>query len=229
MIYKMDNPLEHCQIKFDSNSKGEFEGYASVFNGVDSVNDTILPGAFKNAIGSGKRVSMFINHDSRSIPVGDWIKLKEDKTGLIAKGRIDENHRDGPSALSALRRGAMDGLSIGFMIPKGGAKENDDGIREIKEIDLKEISIVNFPADDAARISVVKSEIIQIKTLPDLEAFLRESGLTRSEATALTSRMKIVIQRDAEKTSHDEMVKQNHINDATDRMVEIINNLGVKK
>ena len=95
MIHKMDNPLAQCQLKFDSNAKGEFEGYASVFNGVDSYKDTILPGAFKKTLKKERNPSMFINHNSYAIPVGDWVSLKEDDTGLLVKGRVDQNHTDG--------------------------------------------------------------------------------------------------------------------------------------
>ena len=220
MIHKIDNPLELCQLKFDSNEKGSFEGYASVFNGLDAVNDIILPGAYSKTLKKGHRISMFINHESHKIPVGDWTGLKEDKTGLHAKGLIDENHMDGPSAYSAMKRGAMSGLSIGFKIPKGGATEKEDGTREIKEIDLKEISIVNFPADDDARISQVKYEIEDADSLKDVEKYLRESGFSKSKATAIVSRISKLHKRDAEKALNEITTI-----DATDDLIAIIKNL----
>lgn len=193
MFYKLDTNLSDCEVKF-SGKKGEFTGYASVFNGVDAVMDTILPGAFQKSIKSN-RPKMFVNHNSFEVPVGDWVNLSEDSKGLIATGKIDLNHKDGPSVFSALERKAMDALSIGFRIPKGGAIEKDNGIREISEIDLKEISIVNFPADDAARIDVVKFEMQDIKSLSDAENFLRESGrFSKSAACAFVSRVKSMLQ-----------------------------------
>ncbi len=204
------------QIKL-SGKKGELEGYASTFGGVDSYKDTIIPGAYAKTI-KGRAPAMFINHDSRQIPVGDWLHLEEDSTGLLVKGRIDLNHREGPSLFSALERKAMDALSIGFTIPSGGAKENDDGIREISEIDLKEISVVNFPADDAARISIVKAEIELIENFKDLESLLRDAGFSKSAAKVFMSRVKTLSRRDAGEPDK-------IINDVTAEMVEIIKKL----
>ena len=41
--------ISDCEIKLDE-KQGVFSGYASVFNGVDSYGDTILPGAYKNTL-----------------------------------------------------------------------------------------------------------------------------------------------------------------------------------
>ena len=119
----------------------------------------------------------------------------------------------------------MDGLSIGIRLPKGAAEEEEEaGTRIIKEVDLKEISIVNFPADHAARISAVKKEIEDIERLKDAEKFLRESGFSKSSATAIVSRISKLIRRDAEKAL-DEITTI----DATDELIAIIKNLGVKQ
>ena len=127
MINKLDNPIANCGLKFADDSSGEFAGYASVFNGVDSYRDTILPGAFAKSIKNNRPPSMFVNHESYMVPVGDWISLAEDNIGLLVKGVIDLNHHMGPTVYSALKRQAMDALSIGFRIPIGGAEEGDEG------------------------------------------------------------------------------------------------------
>jgi len=227
MIIKIDNPLEACQLKFASKDKGEFEGYASVFNGVDAVKDTILEGAFSESI-KGRAPSMFVNHDSYQVPVGDWIGLSEDSTGLHVKGRIDLNHKDGPTVYSALLRKAMDAMSIGFRIPAGGAEEKEDGSRIIKKIDLKEISIVNFPADDSARISVVKSDLLTMTSLKDCESFLRDSGYSKSAATTFVSRIKEIIRCDTEIHFKDEITRleaKRKIQGTTDSLSNLIQSL----
>lgn len=194
------NPMEGCQLKFASDQKGEFEGYASVFNSNDAVNDTILPGAFKESLDSGVMPKMFINHDHSAIPVGDWVEMAEDEYGLKAVGRIDMNHKDGPSVYSALKRRAMDGISIGFKMNRNDYEWKDDGEgRIIKRANLKEASIVNFPCEGQARISDVKSLIEQIDDLKSLEALLRdEGGFSRAAAKALAGCMKQITQREAD-------------------------------
>lgn len=210
MFQKSALQPELCQLKFDSNKEGVFEGYASVFNGVDSDNDTILPGAFDKSLASGQRPKMFVNHAQHEIPIGDWVHLETDEKGLKAVGKIDMNHKDGPSLYSALKRGAMDAHSIGFTMSPGDwtAKEgyeNDDfatlfGNRDIKNLNLKEISVVSFPADDSARIAGVKSAIEGFASPKDFEKFLRERcKFSGSEATAFISAFKRAIQSDFER------------------------------
>jgi HK97 family phage prohead protease len=219
------NPLGECQLKFASDSSGEFEGYASVFNSNDAVNDTILPGAFTMSLGGGTTPKMFINHDHSAIPVGDWLKMEEDDYGLKALGRIDMNHKDGPSVYSALKRGAMDGISVGFLLKKGDYewKENNDG-RVIKNADLKEASIVNFPAEGGARISDVKHLIEDIHDLKSLEALLRdEGGFSRAAAKALASRMKQLSHRDGDDELRKTIAEQEELLDALKRRIANLN------
>jgi uncharacterized protein len=176
MFHKVLNLLEHCQLKFDSNDQGTFTGYASVFNSNDAVNDTILPGAFQKSIESGHSVKMFVNHDHHAVPVGDWVTLKEDDHGLAVTGKIDLNHKDGPTVFSAMKRGALDGQSIGFTMEPSDYQKKSTGGRIIRNLTLKEISLVSFPCESQARITAVKAEIMGLESLSDLEHYLREAG-----------------------------------------------------
>jgi len=230
MKNRLCTKIDLCDIKIAKDHNGMFEGYASVFGGNDSYNDTIEKGAYSNTIKNDRTPSMFINHDSREIPVGDWKSLSEDSKGLNVTGKIDLKHKDGPSLYSALERKAMDGISIGFVIPKGGStnKEASEGVpewmagRTITEIALKEMSIVNFPADDDARILAVKSEVEQITDLKTAERFLRDVGFSRSVANAFVSRIKLFSQRDVGNVNVDTDM-QNEIFQSN--LVNFINNL----
>jgi uncharacterized protein len=193
MLLKLETPTDRCNLKFASDDQtGEFEGYASVFGCNDQVNDTILPGAFAKSLSSGRLPAMFVNHDHRAIPVGDWLDMKEDDAGLWGTGRIDLNHRDGPSVYSAMKRGAMTGLSIGFLMNADDFTRKDDGGRNIKNVQLREVSVVTFPCEDNARILGVKADdMAMLKDLRDVEAYLREScGFSKSVAIALVSHIK---------------------------------------
>jgi HK97 family phage prohead protease len=215
----MDNLLEQCQLKFDSKKTGEFEGYGSVFNSVDKIGDTIQKGAFIDAI-TKELPKMFINHNHSAIPVGDWLEAGEDSTGLFLAGKIDMNHTDGPSVHSAMLRKAMNGLSIGALKSTLVTEKTATG-RLVTKADLKEVSIVTFPMEGNALIMDVKAEIERIKTLKDAEKILRESGYSKSEATAIVSQIRNIGQRDAEHV-RDEIIKHN---DATDELVAFIKNL----
>ena len=76
-------------------------------------------------------------------------------------------------------------------------------MREYKSIGrLLEISIVSYPADDAARITDVRSEDLdEIDSIRNLENFLRDAGgFSKSMATAIVakSRKLFLDQREAE-------------------------------
>lgn len=198
MFHKLINKLEQCQLKFDSEKTGEFEGYASVFNSVDKVGDTIAEGAFDSSLESGHVIKMFVNHAQHEVPVGDWLKMAVDDYGLKAVGRIDMNHKDGPTVYSALKRGAMDGLSIGFTMSEGDYEQKSDG-RLIKNMRLMETSIVSFPCEGMARISAVKADIEGIATLKDCEDYLREvGGFSKSMAKMFVSQLVKTSRRAAE-------------------------------
>jgi len=195
---RKDNPLDRCQLKFSNDDKGLFHGYASVFNSVDKVGDTIVPGAYAKSLSSPTYPKMFVNHDHRQVPIGDWFKMVEDEQGLFVEGKIDLNHKDGPTVHSAMKRGAMDGLSIGFTM---GADdyESKDGGRLIKSMNLMEVSVVNFPCEGQATVTAVKSDILALKNLSDCENFLRDAcGLSRSMARVLISQIKGLTRCDAE-------------------------------
>lgn len=204
LLNKFDNPLENCQLKFeDTDSKsGVFTGYASVFGGVDSYGDTIVKGAFSETLENRKRpVRMFFGH-SPGRPIGIWVDLKEDDHGLFARGEFTPGNDDARNVHASMKHGAIDALSIGFRIPKGGAEEVEDGGRRISKVDLVEISVVTLPADDDARVSSVKSiadEINSITCIRDAELFLREAGnFPRSMAKAYISQLKDVYLREAD-------------------------------
>lgn len=199
MFHKLINQLENCQLKFSSDEQGVFEGYASVFDSVDKVGDTISKGAFSASLESKRIIKMFVNHAQQDVPVGDWVEMSEDKIGLKATGRIDLNHKDGPTVYSALKRGAMDGLSIGFTMNEGDFEQKAEG-RLINNVNLMETSIVSFPCEGQARISAVKADILELDALQDYERYLRDvGGFSKSMACALVSQIARVVRSDSEK------------------------------
>lgn len=198
MFHKLINQIENCQLKFSNEEQGVFEGYASVFDSVDKVGDTIAKGAFDGSLASGRTIKMFVNHKQHEVPVGDWLEMKSDDHGLLATGKIDLNHKDGPTVLSALKRKAMDGLSIGFTMDNGDFEQKGSG-RLIKNMSLMETSIVSFPCEGGALITAVKADLEGLITLKDYEDYLREAGgFSRSMATALVCQLVKRIRSDYE-------------------------------
>ena len=169
---------------------GTIEGYGSVFDVIDSYDDAIAKGAFTKSIAehksAGTMPAMLWQHDSGQ-PIGVWTEMSEDAKGLTLKGKLALDTEKGKEAHALLKMGALNGLSIGFM-SKQWAYDKDTDIRTLTEIDLWECSIVTFPANSKARVTNIKSAE-EIAAPKDAERILRDAGFSKSDATALVSRV----------------------------------------
>jgi len=164
---------------------GEFEGLGSAFGNIDDGFDVVEPGAFKQTLGE-KMPAMLWQHDP-SKPLGVWESAKEVGAGLHVRGRLALDTQLGAEAHALLKMGALNGLSIGFMIPPGGSTYDDNRVRHIKQIDLWEISVVTFPMNRDARISAIKA-MHGYKLAPtrrQAERVLRDAGFSGGQAEAI--------------------------------------------
>jgi HK97 family phage prohead protease len=121
------------------------EGYASLFGKPDRAGDIVRPGAFGASLARQHVVPMLIQHRDGA-RAGRWVRMIEDGRGLFVRGLVETD-----SARRLIRQG-LDGLSIGFRpvlsLPRPG------GGRELRVIDLVEISIVSEPMLAGARFAV---------------------------------------------------------------------------
>lgn len=184
--------IDSAGLKFSGDNPRIFEGYASVFGGVDSYGDMIMPGAYADTLKdenrNGRPIRMRWNHFGGVI--GKWLEIKEDDVGLWVRGELTPNHSVASDVAASMQHKAVEGLSIGYWVPEGGSEMNGR-IRQLKKINLIEISVVEEPADVNAQISGIKSALDNVHELKDVEALLRDAcGLSRADATALVSRVK---------------------------------------
>lgn len=184
-----------------------FEGYGSVFNTVDSYDDTIAKGAFKQTLkdwkAKGKLPKMLLQHGGGffggtaddMVPIGKWDDMKEDDYGLFMRGHLFNIQTDRAQATyAALKEGELDGLSIGFQTRKSKMDE-ETGIRTLTEINLWEVSLVTFPANDPARVTAVKADG-ELPTEREFERFLRDAGFSAKQAKAIIAEGYRAVPRD---------------------------------
>ncbi|WGI20840.1 HK97 family phage prohead protease [Amylibacter sp. IMCC11727] len=144
-----------CRFETDVNvsDEAEISGYASVFGASDQGNDVVQKGAYAASLkaiqNSGRRVKMLWQHDP-SKPIGVWDDVREDEKGLFVKGRILADVQAGAEALSLIKAGAIEGLSIGYRTIR--AEKSQKGKRLLHELDLWEVSLVTFPMLPEARV-----------------------------------------------------------------------------
>lgn len=191
--------LEATELKWNDED-WRVEGYASVFDSVDLVGDTVVPGAFQKSLESRGLPAMHFEHLRWATP-GMWVKAEEDDKGLKVTGQLTRDHSLAKDLRASLRHGTVRGLSIGFVIRDSEQKGDN---RILKEIDLYEVSFTAQPAEPQAVVTAWKSELACINSLSDFERFLRDSGdISRSMATALTSHLKTLLLSDSERVEEE--------------------------
>lgn len=207
MLLRKHLSLNDAALKLDGDT-GKFAGYASVFGGVDTYGDTIVAGAFESTLRSNGRPMMFLEHapfmggaGAASMPIGKWTKAIEDDRGLYVEGELTPGMSLAADVRAALKHGTLSGLSVGGYVKKGDYDETETGRVIRRWSKLVEVSIVAMPADGAARVdaSSVKGAdlldaIAEVETIRDLESLLRDAaGLSKSAATALVGRAKVIL------------------------------------
>lgn len=183
--------MKNKHLEFDASFKavgdadsGEFEGYGSVFGVVDSYNEVVDKGAFADSLAKNGLPKLLLQHSSWMVG-GIYLEAREDDKGLYVKGQLNLKVNAAREAYELLKQGALSGLSIGFRTLEETI-DRESGITHIKRVKLYEVSIVTFPANEAATISAVKSAP---DTIRDFEIFLREAGkYSQQEAKLIASK-----------------------------------------
>ena len=170
-------PLRIGELK-DADDGWEVAGYASTW-ARDLGNDVVQPGAFKATLASGARVRFLYAHDAASV-LGRPLELKEDGTGLLGRFKISKT-RLGHDVHTLLQDGSLDSFSIGFLA-KDFDYDEKAGVRNLKQVDLLEISVVALPMNPQATVSGVKA----LAGLP-IEEALNFSSLSGDETLRLVN------------------------------------------
>lgn len=164
------------EYKMDSTEDRVFEGYASVFGNKDLHGEVVDKGAFKKTISERLDKGLIKVLWQHKDPIGMPIEMHEDRTGLYVKARISETAL-GNDALTLMRDGVVDHMSIGFMPVKTKIEQIDkEDVLHHTEVKLYEFSPVTFPANELAAISSVKEmEILDAfaKRMDEFERNLR--------------------------------------------------------
>jgi HK97 family phage prohead protease len=116
-----------------------------VFDRPDSGGDVVRRGAFAEALKRVGEVPLLLQHKGQ--PVGRIEHLSEDKRGLRVIARVEDGR------VGELVRRGMRGLSFGYRVREASA---DAGLRELRALDLVEVSLVKRPMQKLARVHAVE-------------------------------------------------------------------------
>ena len=128
-----------------------FAGYAAVFDRIDNGGDVVRRGAFARSLAERKAVPLLWQHRDGTV-IGQVERLAEDGRGLRLIARLGSGEQ-AQSVAAQLKRGVIDGLSFGYRVREAG---RCGGMRELKELQLVEVSLVAEPMQPKARVHAVE-------------------------------------------------------------------------
>lgn len=128
-------------------------GYAAVFDSPSEpmpFTEYVKRGAFQKTIKDGADVRLLIDHEG--VPLArtksGTLMLEEDERGLKVIADLDPLNPDAARVISAMRRGDMSQMSFAFRTIKDSWSD-DRSVRELREVQLFDVSVVTFPAYEA--------------------------------------------------------------------------------
>lgn len=160
-----------------SDGTATISGYAAVYHREDNPGtqyelmpnyyERIQPGAFTRALNEGDDVRALFNHDASAVlgrSKSGTLRLSADKVGL--KYEVDlPNTQLARDLAESVDRGDISGSSFAFSVtPEGQKIERDkDGTtyRNILETRLYDVSVVTYPAYEAATSGLRSSENVE--------------------------------------------------------------------
>lgn len=184
----MSNLTHRFEVKAGTED-GTFKAYGNVFGVIDSANDVTYSGTFARTIQEHKdnktMPRLLAQHGHSTNPIGIITDMGEDEKGLWFEGKFSLKTQAGAEAYELVKMGALDEFSIGFITLQS---ENQiiDGVkvRNILDVDLKEISLVTFACNPESKIIDIKSALEDGENVTPrmVRKFLQESGLSRRQA-----------------------------------------------
>lgn len=184
----MENMITRSfEIRATDAEKREVSGIAVPYNDTIDIGGGMKEKFAPGAVDLNADVKLFRDHKEI---IGLVTKMEDSEEGLIINAKISETSL-GNETLNLVKDGAIRSFSVGF-IPVIDEKKDNTIIR--KKVDLKEVSLVAFPAYDKAEVLSVREENNQEdksmeNTTPDYTSAIEE---VRNHAEELERRLDVL-------------------------------------
>jgi HK97 family phage prohead protease len=159
-------------------------GYAAVFDSPSEPlpwTEYVKRGAFTKTINDGADVRLLIDHEGVPLArsTSGTLTLTEDDRGLLVESDLDPTNPDAARLISALRRGDISQMSFAFRTIKD-SWNNDRSVRELREVQLFDVSVVTFPAYESTVAELrAKQEVATIAETNNLALRRRQIQIAR--------------------------------------------------
>ena len=177
-------------FKYDVAS-GTFTCYGNTKHNIDHAGDRPMDGCYTKSIAKHKTNNtmpqMLWSHNPSLLPVGAFSDMEEDNIGLKMTGKLSQTTMGKDIDILAKDK-ALKSFSIGYREIKAEYNSANNS-NDLYELDIKEVSWVNFACDENAMLETIKSNIGdgELPTKRELQKLLRENGLSKSEAEKITN------------------------------------------
>jgi hypothetical protein len=128
-----------------------FAGYAAVFDRIDNGGDVVRSGAFARSLQRSGPIPLLWQHKAGAV-IGSIERISEDSRGLRVIASVGGGER-GRQVAAMVKERAIDGLSFGYRVRRSARR---DGVRELIDLDLVEVSVVSTPMQPLARVHAVE-------------------------------------------------------------------------
>ncbi len=162
--------IESTELRADLDEH-KLSGYFAVFGPEYRLGSTVAekidPAAFDNTLKEQSDIRCLWNHNS-DIVLGrtesGTLSLRVDDHGLFGEVTINPDDTDAMNALARVKRGDVSQCSIGFeILGQEKIRRKDDYLFVLKQVRLREVSPVTFPAYKETAISARNKEVAKLQ------------------------------------------------------------------
>lgn len=158
-------------------------GYAALFDSPSEpmpFTEFVRRGAFAKTLSDGADVRLLIDHEG--VPLArtrsNTLMLEEDERGLRVEAALDPANPDAQRVLSAIRRGDLSQMSFAFRTVKDSFNA-DRTVRELKEVQLFDVSVVTYPAYEDTIVSLRGRQSVTVDVSGSLSLRKRQIQIAR--------------------------------------------------
>jgi uncharacterized protein len=158
-------------------------GYAAVFDAPSEpmpFTEFVRKGAFAKTLNDGADVRLLIDHEG--VPLArtksGTLMLEEDDHGLRVEASLDPLNPDAQRIISAMKRGDLSQMSFAFRTVKDSFN-SDRTVRELKEVQLFDVSVVTYPAYEDTIVSLRSRQPVTVESSGFLSLRQRQTQIAR--------------------------------------------------
>ena len=180
----MEIETRHIEMRLDD-AEGTIRGIAVPYGQAANIGGAYEERFAPGAIRSVEDVKIYYGHQHDDLPIGRVIEGRDTEEGFEIVAKLTKGVQRADETLALMRDGVLNRFSVGF-VPVEQTRDGNVVTRTL--VDLKEVSVVAFPAYSAAEITQVREEQEPAEAETEPTDDIQESESSLSENTELDVR-----------------------------------------